>query len=389
MAKKDYYDILGVSKNATDDELKKAYRKLAMKYHPDRNKDDKEAEVRFKEAGEAYEALGNAQKRAAYDRMGHAAFEQGNGASAGGGGFGGFGGFQQGNTADFEDMFSDLFGDVFGGGRRGGAGQGGQQSSRLRGSDLRYNLAISLEDAFKGKTVQVKVPTAVACKKCDGSGAKPGTKPQTCGTCGGVGQVRMQQGFFSMARTCPDCGGSGQVIKEKCPDCRGQGRVEETKNIQVKIPAGVDEGTRIRLSGEGEAGLRGGETGDLYIFIDIKPHTLFERHGQDLLVEMPVDITKAALGGQLEVPTIDGGRIKINIPEGTQPEQQFRVKGKGMPTQRGMGRGDLYVNASIEIPSQLNKEQKSLLEQLAKSLDQKKNTPKAASFTDKIKKFWA
>ena len=387
MAKRDYYEVLGVQKGASEDELKRAYRKLAMKNHPDRNKDDKEAEKRFKEAGEAYDILRDPQKRAAYDRMGHAAFEGGTGGGGGagaGGGFGGFGGFQQGDAGGFEDMFSDLFGDAFG---QRSAGGGGRRSS-LRGADLRYNMSISLEDAFKGKTVKVKVPTAVACKKCDGSGAKPGTKPKNCTTCGGMGQVRMQQGFFSMARTCPDCGGAGQVIPEKCPECRGQGRVEETKNIQVKIPAGVDEGTRIRLSGEGEAGMRGGQAGDLYIFIDVKPHNLFERHGQDLLVRMPVDISKAALGGQLEVPTIDGGKIKINLPEGTQPEQQFRVKAKGMPTQRGMGRGDMYVNARIEVPSKLSKKQKELFEQLGESLKSGKNTPKATSFMEKVKKFW-
>ncbi len=383
MAKRDFYEVLGVKKDATDADLKKAYRKLAMKYHPDRNKDDKAAEKSFKEVGEAYEILKDAQKRAAYDRMGHAAFDGGMGGGGGARG-GGFGGFQQADAEHFSDMFEDMFGDVFGGGR-GPAGR----SHGLRGADLRYNLTISLEDAYNGKTVKVKVPTAVSCKTCSGSGAKKGTKPKACTGCGGAGQVRVQQGFFSMARTCPACGGAGQIIVDKCTDCYGHGRVQEEKNIQVKIPAGVDDNTRIRLSGEGEAGTNGGGTGDLYIFITVKDHQVFHREGSDLLVEMPVQFTMAALGGSLEVPVLDGGRVKITIPEGTQPNQQFRIKGKGMPARSALGYGDLYVNAQVEVPSKLNKKQKELLNQLQDSLSSGKHTPHSDSFTDKIKKFWS
>lgn len=392
MAKRDYYEVLGVEKTATDDELKRAYRKLAMKYHPDRNKDDKDAEKKFKEVGEAYEVLKDANKRSAYDRMGHAAFEGGMGGAGaggfGGGGFGGggFGGFQEGDTAHFADMFADLFGaDIFGGGG-GGFGQS-RGSHGMRGADLRYNLSISLEDAYKGKTVKVKVPTAVTCKTCDGSGAKPGTKPQTCSSCGGVGQIRVQQGFFSMARACPHCGGSGQVIPEKCKDCHGQGRVHEEKNIQVKIPPGVDDNTRIRLSGEGEAGANGGSSGDLYIFISVKDHDIFEREGSDLYIDMPVPFTLAALGGSLEVPTIAGGRVKINIPEGTQPLQQLRVKGKGMPARNSLGYGDMYVNVMVEIPTKLDKKQKEQLEGFAQTLSDK-NTPQAEGFAAKLKRLF-
>lgn len=385
MSKRDYYEVLGVEKTANDDELKRAYRKLAMKYHPDRNKDDKEAEQKFKEVGEAYEVLKDANKRSAYDRMGHAAFEGGMGGGGGGNPFGGgFGGFQGGDTAHFADMFADLFGaDIFGG-MGGGQGRGGHG---MRGADLRYNLSITLEDAYKGKTVKVKVPTAVSCKTCDGSGAKPGTKPQTCSSCNGMGQVRVQQGFFSMARTCPHCGGSGQVIPEKCKDCHGHGRVHDEKNIQVKIPPGVDSNTRIRLSGEGEAGTNGGSSGDLYIFIDVKPHTLFEREDSDLYVDMPVPFTLAALGGSLEVPTIAGSRVKINIPEGTQPLQQLRVKGKGMPARNSLGYGDMYINVMVEIPTKLDKKQKEQLEAFAGSLSDK-NTPEAEGFAAKIKKLF-
>lgn len=386
MAKRDFYEVLGVQKNASDDELKRAYRKLAMKYHPDRNKDDKTAEKNFKEVGEAYEVLKDPQKRGAYDRFGHAAFEGGMGGAGGRGNSqgSGFGGFQGGDASHFADMFADIFGaDIFGGGGQAGFGQ--QRGSHgMRGADLRYNLSISLEDAFNGKTVKVKVPTAVGCKTCKGSGAKAGTSPKTCSSCGGAGQIRVQQGFFSMARTCPNCGGAGQVIPEKCKDCHGQGRVQEEKTIQVKIPAGVDNNTRIRLSGEGEAGTNGGSTGDLYIFIDVKEHEIFHREGSDLLVDMPVPFTLAALGGSLEVPTISGGKVKINIPEGTQPNQQLRVKGKGMPARTSIGFGDLYVNVNLEVPTKLDKQQKEQLEAFANTLG-KKNTPQSESFTDKLK----
>ena len=379
MAKRDFYEVLGVAKNASDDELKKAYRKLAMKYHPDRNTGDAKAEQLFKEVGEAYEVLKDPQKRAAYDRVGHAAFD--GAAGFGGGNAGGFSGFSDGDTAHFADMFGDLFGDVFGMGR--GPGGGG-----LRGADLRYNLTISLEDAFKGKTVKVKIPTAVSCKTCDGSGAKPGTKPKTCEACGGAGQVRVQQGFFSISRTCPSCGGTGQIIPDKCKDCHGMGRVEKEKTIQVQIPAGVEDGTRIRLAGEGEAGAHGGGNGDLYIFLSIKDHDLFMRRGRDLLVEVPVGLVDATLGGALEVPTIDGGRVKITLPEGTQSGQQFRVRGKGMPGRGGFGGGDMYVIAQVEVPTGLSAKQKKLLEEFRAATKGGKHTPQQQGFLDRVKRFW-
>lgn len=385
MAKRDLYEVLGVERGASDAELKKAYRQKAMKLHPDRNPGDKEAEKGFKEVNEAYEILKDPQKRAAYDRMGHAAFEAGMGGGAGNG-FGGFGGFDFGQGgADFSDMFEDLFGDVFSAAGRGGGRRGGT----MRGADLRYNLEISLEDAFHGKNVKLRVPTVVNCETCDGSGAKKGTKPETCSQCNGSGQVRMQQGFFSLARSCPACGGSGQTIREKCGDCHGNGRVQKEKTISVHIPAGVDQDSRIRLNGEGEAGVRGGQSGDLYIFINVKKHELFERHGRDLMVDVPVSFIDAALGGTVEVPTVDGGRVKITLPEGTQPEQQFRVRGKGMPGLNGASTGDMYVNAMVEVPTGLSSKQKKLLEELRGSLKGTKNLPNQEGFLAKVKKFWS
>lgn len=378
MAKRDYYDILGVSKGASDDELKRAYRKVAMKYHPDRNPDDKDAEQKFKEAGEAYDALKDPQKRAAYDQFGHAAFEQGMGGGAGAGGAGhGFGGFDMGG--DFGDMFDDLFGDVFGGGRGHGASN--------RGADLRYNLSVDLDDAYKGKTVQVKIPTSVACDTCHGSGAKPGTKPKACNTCGGRGQVRVSQGFFSMTRTCPACHGRGEVITDPCRSCHGSGRVNKEKTISVNIPKGVDNGTRIRLSGEGEAGAQGGPAGDLYIFIQLKPHPIFKRDGKDLFLEVPLAFSEAALGGQIEVPTPDGGRARLTIPEGTQTGQSFRLRGKGMPVLSAGQFGDLYVSAKVEVPTKLTKKQKELLREFQDACNDK-NNPEQESFLKKASRFW-
>ena len=390
MAKRDYYEVLGVDKGAGDAELKKAYRKLAMKHHPDRNPDDKEAEKKFKEAGEAYEVLKDPQKRAAYDQMGHSAFEGGGGGA--GGGFGGFGGFGGGAGAqDFSSMFEDLFGDAFGGGGGFGGGFGGGARRRqgpARGSDLQFNMTISLEEAFNGKEANIRVPRHEKCDTCDGSGAKAGTSPDTCQSCQGRGEVYMQQGPFRVAQTCPHCGGAGQTIKDKCGDCHGQGRVKKEKDLTVKIPKGVDSDTRIRLSGEGEAGPQGGPAGDLYIFINVKRHNLFQRQSRDLYIDVPVGFADATLGSTLEVPTIDGGKVKITVPEGTQPGQRFRVRGKGMPGINGAGVGDMYVRADIEVPSDLNKKQKAILEEFRDTFKGKKKSKSEKDFFDKVKSFW-
>lgn len=375
MSKRDYYEVLGVSKGADEKELKRAYRKLAMQYHPDRNADNPEAEAKFKELNEAYDVLKDPQKKAAYDQMGHAAFEGGMGGAGAGFGGGGFGG------ADFSDMFGDMFGDIFGG---GGAGH---NSGRTRGADLRYNLNISLEDAYKGKKVKVKIPSTEECSSCSGTGAKKGTSAQTCSTCHGHGQVRVQQGFFSLARTCHHCGGSGKIIKDPCPDCHGAGVKKKDKTIEVSIPQGVEDGSRIRVSGEGEAGHNGGPSGDLYIFISIKGHDIFEREHNHLFVDVPVNFVDAALGGQVEVPTIEGGRVKINIPEGTQPDQQFRVRGKGMPGLHGQPQGNMYVNVQVEVPSKLTDEQREILEQLRTTMGDS-NSPKKEGFFKKVANFW-
>jgi len=376
MSKRDYYEILGVEKNASEAEIKKAFKRLAMKYHPDRNPDNKEAEDNFKEAKEAYDILGDAQKRSAYDQFGHAGVDP----SAGMGGAGGFAG-----GASFSDIFGDVFGDIFGGGRaRGGGG-----SRAYRGDDLQYNLELNLEDAVRGTQVDVRIPTHVACDECGGTGAKKGTTPSTCPTCGGIGQVRMQQGFFSLQQTCPRCHGSGKIINDPCGKCHGQGRVQKHKTLSVKIPAGVDNGDRIRLSGEGEAGEHGGPPGDLYVQISVRPHPIFERDGTDLYCEVPINMVTAALGGEMEVPTLDG-RVKLKIPTETQSGKQFRLRGKGVRSVRGGQVGDLMCKVQVETPVNLTKRQKELLEELNQSLQQDsvQHSPRSSSWLDGVKKFF-
>ncbi len=381
MSKQDFYELLGVSKNADGDEIKKAYRKLAMKYHPDRNPDDKTAEQNFKNVNEAYEVLKDEEKRAAYDRFGHAAFEQG-----GPGGAGGFGGgFEGGFGGGFSDIFEEMFG---GGGFGGGRGRGGQEQSG-RGSDLRFNMDITLEEAYSGKSTEIRVPSSVACDSCNGTGAKEGSEPASCGTCGGHGRIRSQQGFFTVERTCPSCHGQGKVIKDPCRNCSGSGRVHKEKTLSVNIPAGVEDGTRIRLSGEGEAGLRGAPSGDLYIFLNIKPHKIFQREAANIYVRVPVPMTTAALGGSLEVPTVGGSRARINIPAGTQSGQQFRLRGKGMSVLRSSAYGDMFVELSVETPVNLTKKQKELLEEFrSEGGDKNKHSPESGGFFSKVKDLW-
>jgi len=372
MSKRDYYETLGVSKNASDAELKKAYRRAAQKHHPDRNPDNKEAEEKFKEAKEAYEVLSDAQKRAAYDQFGHAGVDPGMG-----GGPGGPGG------ANFSDIFGDVFGDIFGGGRGGGGGQ-----RVYRGADLRYNLELSLEDAVRGTTVKIRVPTYTGCKTCDGSGAKKGTKPSTCTTCGGHGQVRMQQGFFSVQQTCPRCNGTGSVIGDPCEDCHGQGRIKEQKTLSVKVPAGVDNGDRIRLANEGEAGENGGPPGDLYVQIQVKEHPIFKRDDANLYCEVPISFVTAALGGELEVPTLDG-RVVLKVPPESQTGKLFRMRGKGVKPVRGGGVGDLLCRVIVETPVKLNSKQKDLFRELDDSLKGSgKHSPQHHSWLDGVKKFF-
>ena len=378
MSKRDYYDVLGVSKGTSAEEMKKSYRKMAMKYHPDRNPDDAEAEAKFKELNEAYDVLKDDQKRAAYDRFGHAAFE--NGGGPGGFGQGAAGGFDFG--AGFSDVFDDLFGDFMGGGRR--AGGGGK--TRSRGSDLRYNMEITLDDAYNGKKATIKVPSSVECDHCHGSGAEPGSQPQTCSDCGGHGKVRAQQGFFTIERICPTCQGQGTMISNPCKGCGGQGRVHRERSLSVNIPKGVEEGTRIRLAGEGEAGLRGGPAGDLYIFLSLSKHPIFEREGPHIFCEVPLTLTTAALGGQIEVPTLDGGRARVTIPPGTQSGKQFRLRSKGMPVLRGQNQfGDMYIETRVETPVNLTKRQKELLEEFASEMDEEKNNPESEGFFSKVK----
>jgi len=370
MAKRDYYEILGVSKDVSAADLKKAYRRVAMKYHPDRNPDDKTAEDKFKEASEAYEVLSDTQKRAAYDQFGHAGVDPSSGMGGGAGGFG-----------NFSDIFGDVFGDIFGGGR--GRGRGGA----TRGSDLRYNLDLTLEDAVRGTTVQIRVPTLTTCDVCDGSGAKKGTSAKTCTTCAGMGQVRMTQGFFSVQQTCPTCRGRGTVIADPCGACQGQGRKEETKTLSVKVPPGVDTGDRIRLSGEGEAGLEGGPPGDLFVQVNVLPHEIFQRDGTDLYCEVPVDFVDAALGGELEVPTLDG-RVKLKVPAETQTGKLFRLRGKGVTPVRGGSPGDLMCRVVVETPVNLGNKQKELLRQFQATMKNGKNSPRQSSWFDGMKNFF-
>lgn len=369
--KVDFYEVLGVERTADDKVLKTAYRKLAMQFHPDRNPGDASAEHKFKEVNEAYECLKDPQKRAAYDRFGHAAFQNGGG-GFNGGGFGGGG---------FSDIFEDIFGEMMGGGRRRSS------NGRERGADLRYNMEITLEEAFAGKTAQIRVPSSITCAECSGSGAKPGTQPTTCGMCAGHGKVRAAQGFFSIERTCPSCQGRGTIVKDPCPKCAGQGRTSQERSMSVNIPAGIDDGTRIRLANEGEAGQRGGPNGDLYIFLSIKPHEFFQRDGHDLYCQVPISMATAALGGQFEVATLDGTQNRVKVPEGTQSGRQFRLKGKGMPVLRQPQMGDLYIQCVVETPQKLSKRQRELLEEFEK-LSSKENSPESAGFFNRMKEFF-
>ncbi|OUD09650.1 molecular chaperone DnaJ [Marivivens niveibacter] len=377
MSKRDYYDVLGASKGASADELKKAYRKKAKELHPDRNADNPNAESQFKEVNEAYDVLKDPDKKAAYDRYGHAAFENGGGGH-GSGGFRGQGDF----GSAFSDVFDDLFGDFMGGGRGGGGGRTRAQ----RGNDLRYNLGITLEEAYNGLQKTLNVPTSIACDGCKGTGAEGGSEPVTCPTCAGMGKVRAQQGFFTVERTCPTCNGMGQTIKNPCKKCHGAGRVETEKSLSVNIPAGVETGTRIRLAGEGEAGMRGGPTGDLYIFIQVADHEIFERDGTTLFCRVPVSMVDAALGGDVEVPTLDGGRARVKIPEGSQSGRQMRLRGKGMPALRGGGTGDMLIELNVETPVKLTSQQKELLREFQElSTD---NNPHSSKFFSAVKGFW-
>jgi molecular chaperone DnaJ len=372
MAKQDFYEALGVQRGASAEDIKKAYRKLAMQHHPDRNPGDKASEHRFKELSEAYDVLKDDQKRAAYDRFGHAAFENGSNGPGAGGGFG-FG------AGGFADIFDEMFGDFVGGQRGQGPG---------RGSDLRYNLEISLEDAFKGKQTSVRVPTLAQCDTCHGTGAEAGSKPVNCPTCKGAGRVRAQQGFFTIERTCASCQGAGRVIEKPCRTCAGQGRVRKEKTLAVSIPPGVEDGTRIRLAGEGESGMRGAAAGDLYIFLSIAPHRLFQRDGANIHCRVPIPMATAALGGTLEVPVIDGGRAKITVPAGTQTGHQFRLRTKGMSVLRSTQRGDMYVQAVVETPVALTKRQMELLREFEKEGDAKKTNPESEGFFSRVKEFF-
>jgi molecular chaperone DnaJ len=369
MAKRCYYEVLGVGRGASDADLKTAYRKQAMKYHPDRNPGDGEAEHRFKEVNEAYEVLKDGDKRSTYDRFGHAAFEQ----ASGGHGFG----------AEFASSFADIFDDFFGmGGARRSRGSG-----RERGADLRYNMEITLEEAYAGKNAQIRIPTSITCDTCSGSGAKAGSKPKVCTTCGGHGKIRHAQGFFTLERTCPACQGRGQVIDNPCPACGGLGRMSRERALSVNIPPGVEDGTRIRLSGEGEAGLRGGPAGDLYIFLSLAAHAFFQRDGADLHCRAPISMATAALGGEFEVPTIDGGKTRVRIPEGTQSGRRFRLPAKGMPVLRSKQMGDMYVQVVVETPQNLTRRQRELLSEFAK-LSSNETNPESAGFFGRVKEFF-
>ncbi len=375
MSKRDYYEILGVARTATEAEMKAAFRKSAMQCHPDRHPGDSAAEMKFKELNEAYQCLSDGQKRAAYDRFGHAAFENGGGP----GGFGGGDGF----GSSMSDIFEDLFGNIMGGGR----GRQGGGNGRERGADLRYNLEINLEDAFRGKQAQISVPTSISCEPCSGSGAKAGSKPRACATCAGQGRVRAQQGFFAIERTCPACQGRGQVIDNPCASCSGAGRVSRERTLSVNIPVGVEDGTRIRLAGEGEAGLRGGPSGDLYIFLSLKAHPFFQRDGADLYCRLPISMVQAALGDEVVVRTIDGGEARVKVPDGTQSGRQFKLRGKGMPVLRSRDVGDLYLQAVVETPQNLTKRQRELLAEF-ETESSSKTHPEAAGFLTKMKDFF-
>ena len=373
MSKRDYYEVLGVTRTCTEIELKTAFRKAAMQHHPDRNPGDKDCEIRFKECNEAYEVLKDSDKRAAYDRFGHAAFEHG---GMGGGMGAGFG-------ADFGSTFSDIFEDLFG---MGGGRRGGRSSGRERGSDLRYNMEITLDDAFTGKTAQVRIPTSVTCETCSGTGAKAGTKPRTCPHCNGQGTVRHAQGFFTLERTCTACQGRGQVIENPCPNCSGAGRVTRERTLSVNIPAGVEDGTRIRLAGEGEAGTRGGPAGDLYIFLSVAAHPFFQRDGADLHCRVPISMVTAALGGEIEVPSLDGEDAQVKITSGTQSGTRFRLAGKGMPVLRSKRSGDLYVQVVVETPQNLTRRQRELLAEFDQ-LSSAKTQPESVGFLSRVKEF--
>ena len=373
MAKRDYYDVLGVNKNSTTDQIKSAYRKLAVKFHPDKNKGDKAAEEKFKEASEAYHVLSNEERKQNYDNFGHSAFENGGGGR-------GFSNFDFSNS--FSDIFEDFFGEGFGGSSRR------SKRSNYRGSDLRYDLNISLEEAYTGKKQDIKFSTSDKCDVCSGSGSKPGFNVSSCTMCGGHGQVRSSQGFFTVQQTCPQCAGSGEEITNPCSSCNGQGKKQASKRLSVNIPRGVDDGTRIRLAGKGEAGSRGSGNGDLYLFINVNSHDIFKRSEENLFFECPISIADAALGTSIEIPTINGGRAKIKIPSGTQNGKQFRLKGKGMPLMRGGGIGDLYVQVNTEVPVNLNKEQKDLLEKF-REIENEKSNPSIKKFFQKVKSFWS
>ena len=377
MAKDDYYSVLGVERDASADALKKSFRKLAMKYHPDRNPDDQKAEKKFKDLNEAYEVLKDEQKRAAYDRFGHEAFEQAGTRDGPGGGAGFSGGFASG----FADIFDEMFGDV-GGGRRGGGASAGQ------GSDLRFNMEITLEDAFQGAKKDIRVPSSVACGECHGTGGAGGAQPVTCTTCQGHGRVRSQSGFFTVERACPQCGGRGEMIQTPCGTCGGAGRVHKEKQLSVSIPQGVEDGTRIRLTGEGESGLRGAPPGDLYIFLSLKSHRLFQRDGADIYCRVPIAMTTAVLGGAVEIPTIEGKLARVTIPEGTPTGHQFRLKNKGMSILRSKARGDMFVQTLVETPVHLTDRQKELLEEFSKEGDAQTHSPQSHGFFDKVKELW-
>ena len=383
-SKRDYYEVLGVARNADEKALKNAFRQQAKKYHPDANPGDKSAEHNFKEVNEAYEVLKDPQKRAAYDRFGHQAFEGGMGGRPGGGA-----GFGPEFNSSMSDIFEDLFGDFMGqGGQRGGGRRGGRGGTgAARGADLRYNMEITLEESYHGKAAEVRIPTSMTCEVCSGTGAKSGTKPKPCPTCGGYGRVRHAQGFFTLERTCASCQGRGSVITDPCKNCKGAGRVVKERALEVNIPAGVEDGTRIRLGGEGEAGMRGGGNGDLYIFLSVSQHPIFQREGADLYCRVPISMVTAAIGGEFEVPTIDGARSKVKVPEGTQTGKRFRLSGKGMPVLRSRDRGDMYVQVAVETPQKLTKRQKELLKEF-ESESSKDTQPESAGFFAKVRELF-